>query len=134
MELHCIILIVLIRIVFDIKMAFEINTCSYNIENKKKFKRDGLNLLNEVIKELGIEVSRYKIYYISKGSSSSGDCILHTDRFYVQMNLEIDWILVRSCDGLDDYIGKENHHYSYARLSREGYVGLSEYIKQCLEE
>jgi hypothetical protein len=111
-------------------MNLEVGSCAYNEVKKARFHREGGALLRKVAKLLRLKPEEYEIRWNAAGIAVSGDWTLHADDVYVQINLEIDWVLVRTCKGRKDYTGGTNRQYPFSLLHRDGAEGLAEFVKQ----
>jgi len=111
-------------------MNLVLGSAAYNEKSKSAFKRDGMALLRKVVEILGLSKGTYNLRYNAAGIACSGDCILHSDTFYVSFNLDCcNWVLVRSCKGQKDYTGGPNKMYPFDRLQEEGAEGLAGFIR-----
>ena len=114
-------------------MNLAMGSASYNETNKARFKREAMALLRRVVKNLNLTEGTYDLRYNPAGIACSGDATLHADNFYVTFNLDVcDWVLVRTCNGRQDYRGGLNRQYSFKQLKRRGAVGLAEFIRSIL--
>ena len=102
-----------------------VGKCSYNVENKDKFKRASQKFLREVVKVLGLAKGEYDIRYNAAGIAVSGDATLHTDRVYVTFNADdfgAGGILVRTCGGRKDYTGGRNQYFPFEGITVEKFA------------
>jgi hypothetical protein len=91
---------------------------SYNIENKKLFHSRGKRVMKVIAELLGFNTEFYPTPYEIRsclgGIAVSGEIILHSENLYICFYE--DRIMFRSCKGLKDYSGGNNHWMSYDSL------------------
>jgi len=108
--------------------------CSYNAENKERWRKLSRKLLKRVVEILGLPKGSYDLRYNAAGIACSGDATLHHDRVYVQFNADAicNWILVRTCEGRKDYTGGWNRSYTFESLRVDGPEGLAAFVKEVM--
>jgi hypothetical protein len=109
-------------------MNLEVGSCAYNEVKKARFHREGGALLRKVAKLLRLKPEEYEIRWNAAGIAVSGDWTLHAGDVYVQINLEIDWVLVRTCKGRKDYTGGPTGSIRFPSCTgtaRKGWPNLS---------
>jgi hypothetical protein len=108
----------------------------YNYEMKERYKRLGKKILLALVEYLQLQPGEYDIRFNPGGIACSGDHILHTDKFYVDMsdNCNLGWFYYRSCQGRKDYTGGVNRIVYWPMIINHGIEGLGDAIKRdCLK-
>jgi hypothetical protein len=86
---------------------------AYDEVAKTRFKKEGMAILREVAKRMGLLHAQYDVRWNAGGIAVSGDIILHTDTLYVnlmQSAIGSDMgFMFRACNGRKDYTGMTNH-------------------------
>lgn len=57
----------------------------YDFLNKGEYKKLGKKILKEIVKQLSLPKNSYEIRWNPGGPAGSGDHILHTDKFYLNL-------------------------------------------------
>jgi hypothetical protein len=78
-------------------------------------------------KELGLEKSQYTLHYNPCGDW--GEASFHTDKMYVSANFDQTpgselGVLVRSCNGIKDYVGGHNNWLTVEEATLENVLAL----------
>ena len=109
--------------------------CSYNAENKERWRKLSRKLLKSVVEILALPKGSYDLRYNPAGIACGGDATLHHDKVYVQFTPDMicNWILVRTCEGRKDYAGGWNRSYSFDDLRRNGVGGLAEFVGKVMQ-
>jgi hypothetical protein len=100
----------------------------YNETNKRTFHRLAIDLLKEVA-ELA-NVGEHDLRWSEGGIAVSGDAVLHAERVYVKISGAGLGILVRACQGRNDFRGLENTWFSWHFLVTKGAQGLADRVSQ----
>ena len=105
-------------------------SAQYDYLRKKRFRFLGRKILKEIVKTLGLK-DNFKIRWNPGGEACSGDHILHTDRFYLDLsdNTRSGWFFYRTCKGMKDSIGGRNIIYPWTRLTAHGLSRLVDELK-----
>jgi hypothetical protein len=87
--------------------------CAYDPDQKHSFHLTGRKRLTALSRALGFEMGSFDVRSNQGGIAVSGEVTLHHDRLYVQIcQPATGWdtgILIRSCQGRQDYTGGPNH-------------------------
>lgn len=91
---------------------------AYTHGPKNRFHSMGRSRLKTLAMALALPPGSYTIRSNKGGTAVSGELILHTETFYVQVSQAGSrGILVRTCKGLQDYTGGRNHFYQLDLLN-----------------
>lgn len=84
----------------------------YNPETKAAYLKLGTKLLRALAKEMELPKGTYSVRTSEGGIAVSGECILHSDHLYLQINNSYSApgpaIMYRTCKGRKDYSGGPN--------------------------
>jgi hypothetical protein len=87
--------------------------CTYDDAQKRNFHLSGRKHLKALATALGFEPGSYDVRSNQGGVAVSGEVTLHHERIYVQIcQPATGWdtgILIRTCQGRNDYTGGPNH-------------------------
>lgn len=86
---------------------------------KEQFHTVGRTRLRQLAKALGLEKGAYDLRSNKGGNAVSGEVTLHSDELYVQISQPFaspHGILIRTCEGRNDYTGGHNHFAPLAML------------------
>lgn len=84
---------------------------------KRALSQASKSVLRATAKEMGLKAGEYDLRFNRGGSSVHGDATLHTDNIYIQMSTDAQLgVLVRSCQGRQDYSGGPNQWISWDRM------------------
>lgn len=107
--------------------------CSYNAENKARFRAAGMRFLRELRTALGVEAD---VRYNAGGIAVSGDCTLHSDALYISFNADgissTLGVMYRSCRSRRDYSGGANCWFSWSKLQEYGVHGFAAILGECM--
>lgn len=93
--------------------------CAYNMEAKKAFHRTAAKYLRRLAKAMALAKGEYDLRSNQGGIAVSGEVILHTDFFYIQVQQSVvggSGVLIRRCESRRDYTGGQNHFVERADL------------------
>lgn len=100
----------------------------YNYFKKIEFRRLSRKIFKYIVKKL--QLTNYEIRWNEGGEAVSGDNILHDERFYLTLNDFYGQFYFRSCNGLKDYSGGNNHMVSWNSWI---HFGLDHFIEELAE-
>jgi hypothetical protein len=98
---------------------YETNS-NFQDERKMDWLKTGKRILKQLAKELGLAEGTYDVHINAGGVAVSGDIILHSDHYYVNLSqscLGPDFgFYYRSCNGRKDYSGGRNQWSRWENL------------------
>ena len=93
---------------------------AYNPETKAAYLKLGTKLLRALARELQIPKGTYSVRTCEGGIAVPGECILHSDQLYLQINSSYaapgPAIMYRTCKDRKDYCGGVNNWAEVSRL------------------
>jgi hypothetical protein len=96
--------------------------CAYDQAQKRAFHATGKRQLKELAKALGFAPGTFDIRSNMAGIAVSGEITLHADHLYVQISQPCTGadtgVLIRTCEGREDYTGGRNHFAPLSALDR----------------
>ena len=84
-------------------------SCYYDVAQKTRFHREAKRRLKALAHALNLDTSDYDLRSNKAGPAISGEITLHAENLYVQVSQSGLGILIRSCNGREDYTGGRNH-------------------------
>lgn len=104
----------------------------YDSDAKAAFHSEGRKAMTRLATALGLQRGRFQVRSNMAGIAVSGEIILHTDDFYIQLELSCmgpgSEVMFRSCVDRKDYVGGRNHFASIQELIEP--VRLAERIRR----
>ncbi len=96
------------------------NAAPYNSKTKAAYLKLGTKLLRSLATCMQLPVGTYKVRTYRGGPAVPGECILHAQNFYLQINNNYailnPTIMFRTCTGPEDYSGGRNNWAPVSRL------------------
>ena len=104
--------------------------------DKQAYLKLGTKLLRALAKEMALPKGTYDVRTCKGGPAVPGECILHTDNLYLQINNSYEppgpAIMFRTCKGRKDYSGGRNNWAPVSKL--DDIPAFAAYLTQWLKE